>query len=58
MPKFEVETLLGSGAAKQGANVIKSQAYRLYVREAVAMGETPLTEEEWKAQQQQQQEQK
>lgn len=53
MPKFDVETLLGSGAAKQGANTLKSQGYRLYVREAVAMGETPLSEEEWKTQQQQ-----
>jgi len=41
------EQLLGSGMAADAAKVLKSRAYQLHVQEAKALGQTPMTPEQF-----------
>lgn len=41
------EMTLGSGTAEQARKALKTRAYQLHVKEAQAMGDTPMTPEEW-----------
>lgn len=40
---------IGSGMAAEAAKIIQSRPYKLHVEEAKAMGENPMTPEEWMA---------
>ena len=42
--------MLGSGAASQAAQIMQSQPYRAHLAEAKAMGEQPLSPEQFMAQ--------
>ncbi len=42
---------LGSGAANQAASTLQSGPYRMYVAEAQANGQQPVSYAEWMAQQ-------
>lgn len=44
--------LLGSGAAQQAAQTIQSRAYQLHVQEARALGQQPMTPEQFMQMQQ------
>lgn len=41
--------MLGTGTAAAAGQAIKDRGYKLHTAEAQAMGETPMTYEEWKA---------
>lgn len=41
---------LGSGMARQAANAMLSRPYRLHVEEAKALGQQPMTPQEFAAQ--------
>lgn len=51
------QQLTGQGIARQGAEVLADRPYQLYMQETKQMGEQPMSYEQWKAQQMQQQEQ-
>lgn len=38
---------LGSGAAQRAAEILASRPYQLHVQEARAMGQEPMTPEQW-----------
>lgn len=40
---------LGTGMAGQAADQLSGRGYQLYVQEAKAMGQTPLTQQAWSA---------
>jgi hypothetical protein len=42
---------IGSGAAKQAADSLSSRAYRIHLEESKAMGEKPMSPEEFAKQQ-------
>jgi len=42
---------VGTGMAEQGRQALSSRGYQLYVQEAKANGETPMTPEQWAAKQ-------
>jgi hypothetical protein len=48
---FASSPSLGSGLAGKAQNELADRGYKLHVEEAKATGETPLTYEEWKKQQ-------
>lgn len=41
------KSFLGQGMAAQAAQIMQSQPYRMHVQEAKAMGQTPMTPEEF-----------
>ena len=43
--------ILGAGMAQDAAKVLQSRAYQLHVQEAKALGQTPLTPEQFMQQQ-------
>jgi hypothetical protein len=45
--KLAPQGLLGSGAAQQAAAILQSRPYQLHVQEARAMGQEPLTLEQF-----------
>lgn len=45
------QSALGGGMARQAANVMLSRPYRMHVEEAKALGQKPMTPEEFVAQQ-------
>jgi len=44
-----VDKPVGSGMAEQGRQALASRAYQLYVQEAKANGETPMTPQQFAA---------
>ena len=53
MPPQAAQPMLGSGMAQQAAQGMQSQPYRLHVQEAQALGQQPMTPEQFMAQQRQ-----
>lgn len=54
MPKPQpAQSMLGSGMVQQAAQALQSRPYQLHVQEAQAMGQQPLTPEQFAAQQRQ-----
>ena len=43
----QAQSLLGSGAAQQTAALLQSRPYQLHVQEMQALGQTPLTPEQF-----------
>lgn len=41
--------MLGTGTAAAAGKAIQDRGYKLHTAEAAAMGETPMTYEQWKA---------
>ena len=44
-------TSLGSGALEKARKILASRAYQIHVQEAKAAGETPMSPEQWAAEQ-------
>lgn len=48
--KLVPQGLLGTGMAQQAAQMMNSRPYQLHVQEALALGETPMTREQFEVQ--------
>ena len=53
MPPQAAQPMLGSGMAQQAAQIMQSRPYQLHMQEAQAMGQQPMTPEQFMAQQRQ-----
>ena len=51
------QQITGAGAARQAGDILADRPYQLYMQETKAMGEQPMSYEQWKAQQMQQMQQ-
>lgn len=52
LARITPQSLLGSGAAQQSAQVLQSRPYMLHVQEARALGQQPMTPEQFMQSQQ------
>jgi hypothetical protein len=51
-PQNQPQSALGGGMARQAANTLMSQPYRMHVEESKALGQQPMSPEEFVAQRQ------
>lgn len=51
MPPQAAQPMLGSGMAQQAAQIMQSRPYQLHMQEAQAMGQQPMTPEQFMMQQ-------